>query len=104
MKPIEKIITLDNRSFYRCNSLCLIISIIEIIQQISIDGLNFQTLSRKFRRKRGQLQVIVFGILLVCIVPQWSIFKCALRDLVSFVQLKKCEKHPRSVTFRKVAG
>ena len=32
--------------------------------------------------------------------------KCgALRDLVSFVQFKKCEKHPwRSVNFSKVAG
>ena len=29
----------------------------------------------------------------------------ALRDLVSFVQFKKCEKHPwRSVAFMKVAG
>ena len=30
---------------------------------------------------------------------------CALRDLVPFVQFKKCEKHPwRSVTFNKVTG
>ena len=28
-----------------------------------------------------------------------------LRDIVNFVQLKKCEKHPwRSITFSKVAG
>ena len=35
----------------------------------------------------------------------YSCFSDALRDLVSFVQFKKREKHPwRSVTFSKVAG
>ena len=33
------------------------------------------------------------------------IFVIALRDLVPFVQFKKCEKHPwRTVAFSKVAG
>ena len=55
---------------------------------------------------RGAILIFVATVIFHIPSSFFYFYICdALRDLLLFVQFKKCEKHPwRSVTFSKVAG